>query len=96
MVIARPIYGGAGSHGTSHSAIRLSVGSEVTGSTIAQLINKGIECVAVVRQSSIDEVEYATLVTQHLARLNEIFGESPAESCRALLDALIAAGPETC
>lgn len=96
MVIARPIYGGAGSHGSSHAAIRLSVGSAITGSTIAQLINKGIECVAVVQESPLDEGEYAAHVSQYVARLHEIFGEVPAESCRALLDALITAGPGTC
>jgi len=88
MVLARPVLAGSG----INSVIHLPVGSEITGNTIAQLVNKGVECVAVQKAPPEGE-EYGVVVAKYEARLHEIFGPDPDESCRPLLDALIAYGP---
>ena len=85
MVIARPVYGGSSLQPTIH----LAVGGVITASTIEQLINKGVECVAVERDSAHDEAAYATLVAGYQARLQQIFGAVPDENCRPLLEALL-------
>lgn len=92
MVIARPVYGGAGHQVTLH----LAVGSSITSNTIAQLINKGVECVAVQQDNPPDAATYAALVAQHEARLHAIFGPTPDAHCQPLLAALIADGPCLC
>ncbi len=89
MVIARPVFGGSGMQMTIH----LAVGSTITASTIAQLINRGVECVAVQQDAPLDEATYATLVGEYESRLHEIFGPVPDGNCRSLLDALLADGP---
>lgn len=92
MVLARPVFAGPGKRIILH----LAEGSIVTANTIAQLMNKNVECVAVLRDSPLDEAAYEELVRQYEARLREIFGPTPSESCQALLDALIADGPSLC
>lgn len=89
MVVARPVLGGAG----VHAAIHLAPGSEITANTISQLINKGIECVAVIQAPTEDEAAHAAAVRQYEERLHEIFGPDPDQNCRPLLDALLADGP---
>lgn len=92
MVIARPAFGGPGIRWTIH----LAVGSVITASTIDQLVNKGVECVAVLQTPPPDEAAYANMVRQYESRLHEIFGPDPDENCRPLLDALLADGPCPC
>jgi hypothetical protein len=92
MVIARPLFGGHGRLVTIH----LAVGSPITSSTIGQLINKGIECVAVEQDAAPDPSAYAQLAEQYAARLHEIFGPEPDENCRPLLEALLVSGPCRC
>lgn len=92
MVIARPVFGGSGIQMTIH----LAIGSSITSSTIAQLINKGVECVAVMEDTPPDAATYTGIVAQYEARLHEIFGPAPDENCRPLLDALLADGPCQC
>jgi hypothetical protein len=91
MVTARPIITGR----ENQVAIRIGVGSTITASTIAQLINKGVECIAIEADSSglLDEAEYAGQVKKYEVRLGEIFGTTPDENCRPLFDALIEMGP---
>lgn len=89
MVIARPVLGHSGVRAT----ILLAEGSAITASTIAQLINKAVECVAVRQDSPSDQDSYARLLSQYEARLHEIFGPDPDENCRPLLEVLIADGP---
>ncbi len=89
MVIARPVFGGAGLQMTIH----LAVGSTITASTIAQLINKGVECVAVLQDAPLDEAPFASRLGAYESRLHEIFGPAPDENCRSLLEALLADGP---
>lgn len=92
MVLARPVIGGTGMHATIHVA----AGSLVTGSTIAQLINKGVECVAVEQLTAPDPEAFATKVQAFEARLDEIFGPAPDASCALLLAALKEDGPCQC
>jgi hypothetical protein len=92
MVIARPVQGGHGNQVT----LRIAVGSSVTSNTIAQLVNKGVECVAVCRDAAPDEAARAEAQRRHEQRLAEIFGDQPDAACRPLLDALLACGPSTC
>jgi hypothetical protein len=89
MTIARPVVSGTGLHATIH----IAAGTPITAGTIDQLINKGIECVAVKVEPPIDEASYADSVMRHEARLHEIFGSSPDENCSPLLNALTKAGP---
>lgn len=92
MVIARPVFGGPGNQLTIH----LAIGSTITANTIEQLINKGVECIAVLQNAPPDEAAYANIVGQYESRLHEIFGPDPDENCRSLLDALLADGPCQC
>lgn len=92
MVIARPVQGGHGNQVT----LRIAVGTSVTTSTIAQLVNKGVECVAVRQDAAPDEAARAAAVACHEQRLAEIFGDQPNDACRHLRDALLACGPSTC
>jgi len=89
MVIARPVVGITGSRATMH----LAVGSMITADTLAQLINKGVECVAVADDHPPDPQAYAEVVARYQARLREIFEPEPDASCRPLFDALIENGP---
>ena len=92
MVTARPVIAG----GEKQSAILIGVGSTVTASTIAQLINKGIECIAVEMDpaNSPSEADCIDQAQRYHARLDEIFGATPDEHCRPLLDALVKMGPD--
>jgi len=92
MVIARPVVGATGSRVTMH----LAVGGRITANTIAQLANKGVECVAVVDENPPEPEVYADIVRRYEARLHEIFGPEPSESCRDLLETLIEYGPCQC
>ena len=92
QVLAKPLLSGTGMHASLH----LAAGFQLTASTIAQLINKGIECVAVVQETPPDAEAYAAIVRQYESRLQEIFGPDPDPNCRALLDALLEDGPCQC
>lgn len=92
MVIARRVFAGPGGQVT----INLAVGSVITASTIAQLVNKGVECIAVLQDTQPDSATYADLVRQYESRLHQIFGPDPDQNCRPLLDALLAYGPCQC
>ena len=92
MVIARPVQGGHGNQVT----LRIAVGSSVTSNTIAQLVNKGVECVAVRLDAAPDEAARTAAAAGHEQRLAEIFGDQPNEACRRLRDALLACGPSAC
>jgi hypothetical protein len=92
MVIARPVFGGPGMQLTIH----LAVGNAITAGTIAQLVNKGVECVAVLQNTRPDAATYAEIVCRYDSRLHEIFGPDPDENCRPLLEALLADGPGQC
>ena len=74
--------------------VLLHAGSEITANTILQLMNKGVESVAVFREGIPEAVAFTALVTQYEARLHEIFGNSPNEECQHLLDALLREGPD--
>ena len=89
MVIARPIVGTAGRRATIH----IAVGNAITANTIAQLVNKGVECVAIVDAAEADPDAHARALRRYETRLGEIFGPAPDESCRALYAALFADGP---
>ena len=89
MITARPVFGNSGMQMTMH----LATGSPLTASTIAQLVNKGVECVAVQQEAPPDQPSHANLVKQYEARLQQIFGPPPSEACRPLFDALLADGP---
>jgi hypothetical protein len=92
MVIARPVFGGQGRLVTIH----LAVGSAITANTIGQLINKGIECIAVMQDAPPDAATHARIVELYEARLHEIFGPTPDENCQPLLEALLIDGPCPC
>ena len=89
MVIARPVVGITGSRATMH----LAVGSMITADTLAQLINKGVECVAILDDHPPDPQAYAEMVDRYQARLRQIFEPEPDATCRPLFDALIENGP---
>lgn len=91
MVLARPVVGGKG----VNSVIELAAGKMVTSATIEQLINKGIEAVAILRDPP-DPETYSRTVQEYAERLTEIFGPEPSSECRPLFDALIACGPCEC
>ena len=74
--------------------VLLHAGSEITANTILQLMNKGVESVAVFREGLPEAVAFTALVTQYEARLHEIFGNRPNEECQHLLDALLREGPD--
>lgn len=92
MVIAKPVVGAAGGRAT----MLLAAGGLITAETIAQLVNKGVACVAVVDSAPADEKTRADAARRFEARLHEIFGADPDTHCRALFDALIADGPPPC
>ncbi len=92
MVIARPVFGRTG----RQLAIHLGVGTVLTAATIDQLLNKGVECVAVDNLVPRDDEAYAQAQAAHEARLREIFGAVPTESCAPLFLALLDGGPSEC
>jgi hypothetical protein len=90
MVLAKPLSRGMGRVAT----ILLAAGSRITSSTIAQIINKGIESVAVQTSVRLNEEDYVASIAQYEERLHQIFGDSPDDDCAGLLAALIAEGPD--
>ena len=89
MVIARPIQALQG----GQEVLYIGAGGDISESTIAQLIVKGVECVAVVDDSTPDPNILATALDRQERRLHEIFGPAMNEDCQALFDALRLAGP---
>ena len=89
MIIARPVVGTTGSRITMH----LAIGSAITADTIAQLMNKGVECVAVMDDADMPPEIPDDAVVRYETRLREIFEPVPDISCRPLFDALIKYGP---
>lgn len=92
MVIARPVVGTTGSRATLH----LAIGSVITTDMLAQLMNKGVECVAVLNDVPKDPAAYADAVSRYEHRLREIFEPAPGENCLPLFEALIKHGPFEC
>ncbi len=92
MVVARPVVGLTGVRETMY----LAMGASVTAETIAQMVVKGVECVAVVDSSSVNPDDDALARGRFRARLDEIFGTSPDADCQALLDALMLAQHSLC
>lgn len=84
MITARPIVGLFDVRETMYVAI----GSTITVSTIAQMLVKGVECVAVFDNSTQELVGDDHPVSTFEMRLKEIFGTEPNAACRALMDAL--------
>ena len=92
MVTARPVVGLAGARETMF----ISIGSAITASTIAQLMAKDVECVAVLDQLPPDYSDSSRVVVRFQGRLKEIFAPEPDAGCQALMDALIQAQPTLC
>ncbi len=92
MVVARPVFGGPGNRMTLH----IAVGGAITADTIAQFVNKGIECVAVYQDAPIESAARADAEKRYEQRLAEIFGTQPNEACQQLKCALQAEGLATC
>ncbi len=92
MIVAKCIIGGSGNRAT----LRIAVGSTISADTIAQLINKGIECVAVYQNDCINDAIRADETLHYNERLDEIFGPEPSESCGRLLLALRTGYPSKC
>jgi chorismate synthase len=92
MVTARPVVGLSGNRETMFVA----VGSTISESTMAQMMAKDVECVAVV-----DQISHSVAAAEHSPskfqdRLREIFGPEPDQACQALVDALVKAAPTLC
>jgi len=92
MVVARPVIGGP----RNQLTLRIAVGSKITTDTIYQLVNKGIECVAVHEDAEADASNRSEAVQAYEARLEEIFGSQPDESCSQLMRALRAERQSKC
>jgi hypothetical protein len=92
MVTARPVVGLAGARET----LFISIGSTMTASTIAQLMAKDVECVAVLDPLPPDCSDSSRTVALFQGRLKEIFGPAPDAACQALMDALVLAQPTLC
>jgi hypothetical protein len=89
MTVARPVVGNSGVLETMY----LAVGSTITTHTIAQMVVKGVECVAVRDDAAPEAASAAAAETAFRQRLAEIFGPQPDAGCRALMDALLLARP---
>ena len=87
MVIARPVEGYSGALMTMY----LAAGAVISGNTIAQLIVKGVECVAVCEDSPLDAAADALAAASFQQRLDAIFGPQPDPACSALRAALVQA-----
>lgn len=92
MVIARPVLGMAGVLETMYVAI----GATITASTIAQMMTKGVEYVAVLDPLPTEFSDDGRSIAEFETRLKVIFGKDPNSACRALMDALILARPTLC
>jgi hypothetical protein len=92
MVLAMPVSASSGGYAT----MSLSAGIALAEETIAQLVAKSVECVAVVNTDPFSEGVYAQLVQSYEARLRQIFDASPNAYCQDLLDAMLQRGPMPC
>ena len=92
MVLAKPVSASSGGYAT----MSLSAGGMLTEETIAQLVVKGIECVAVVNTDPVSASQYAQAVHSYEARLHQIFEPTPNAHCQDLLTAMLLRGPMPC
>jgi hypothetical protein len=92
LVLAKPVSAASGGYAT----MQLSAGVKLADETIAQLIVKGIECVAVLNTEPPGAADYGRSAGLYQARLQEIFGAAPNPHCQALFDALLRRGPVPC
>lgn len=92
MVLAKPVSASSGGYAT----MTLSPGGIIAEETIAQLIVKGIDCVAVVNTNPLSARDYALSLKKYQTRLQQIFGPEPNVHCQALLQAMLARGPMPC
>jgi hypothetical protein len=92
MVIARPVVGLTGVRETMY----LAIGSQLTASTIAQMVVKGVECVAVLDPLPTEYSDDGPSIARFETRLGEIFGPQPNAACQALMQALRLARPTLC
>lgn len=90
MVVARPVVGTTSARAT----LLLGIGTILSTDTIAQLINRGVECVAIAKEEDAPQSEAA--LTQYRDRLNAIFGPEPDPACQKLRDALLRAEGGSC
>lgn len=92
MVLARPARATQGSRAT----LLIGAGATLTESTIAQLLARGVECVAVY-EACPDAAEWAAIDAAYENRLQQIFGAEVAdEACAQLLAAVRQLGPCVC
>lgn len=92
MVLARPAVGTQGGRAT----LLIGAGAVLGESTIAQLIARGVDCVAVFAAPLEDSVQ-AERQAAHEARLREIFGGDGSHGgCAGLLAAMCKLGPCRC
>ena len=91
MVLARPLLAQRG----GQVVLRIASGSQLTADSIGQLELHGVECAAI-QEPLPDESCLQVARARHQARLAEIFGPAPADSCRELLETLGKLGPCTC
>lgn len=92
MVIARPVVGLSGVMETMY----LAVGSTLTANTIAQMVVKAVECVAVFDALPTEFSADGLVGARFDARLAEIFGPQPNEDCKNLMQALMLARSTLC
>jgi hypothetical protein len=92
MVLAKPVSASSGGYAT----MSLSAGGILAEEIIAQLVVKGIECVAVVNTDPLIKADYARAEQVYEERLHLIFGAEPNAHCQALLDAMLMRGPMPC
>ncbi|OIQ63441.1 hypothetical protein GALL_550170 [mine drainage metagenome] len=92
QVVARPVVGLTGVQETMYVA----VGSTLSASTIAQMVVKGVECVAVFEPSADGFADEQESPAGFETRLQEIFGPTPDAACLALMQAVIAARNTLC
>ena len=92
MTLARPALGQQGSRAT----LLIGAGATLTDNTIAQLVARGVESVAVLDPLPAAE-QLAAATAAYEQRLDEIFGEPPADAATAdLRAALRELGPCLC
>jgi hypothetical protein len=92
MVLAKPVSASYGGYAT----MSLSAGGTLAEETIAQLVVKGVECVAVLNTDPLSKADFARAEQAYEARLHQIFGAEPNAHCKALLDAMLLRGPMPC
>jgi hypothetical protein len=94
MVLAKPVH--IAQHGLL--VMKLGEGSELQANTIDQLFSRGVECVPVRIDSTLDEQQLASMKNAHLERLLQIFASASeaevAPNCHDLFAALLKAGPQ--